>query len=258
MGSIPLPASLEPTTIYRSDAAVVAHVDLASDASRDAAALAWLDEAERSRWKRFLQPQPQRRFTLCRASLRTVLCRTLSCANDELSFGTSAYGKPFALVGGVRTSIEFNVSHSGRHGLVALAPKGRIGVDVEERSARRDIDGDIRLLFTPEERARLNEAHGHHRLELFWRLWTMKEALLKALGTGLSRDTASFTIPPATSFTATARRVNFRFPDMPSTRWRLQALDDTRFAAALAVEIPTPPHSHSNGLDEPDARGSGT
>lgn len=252
----PLPAPLVPTTIYRSDAAVVTHVDLASDASRDAAALAWLDEPERSRRERFVQLRPRRRFTLCRAALREVVCRALHCANEELSFGTSAYGKPFALVRGVPASIAFNVSHSGRHGLVALSRKGRIGVDVEERSARRDIDGDIRLLFSPEERARLDGANGHRRLELFWSLWTMKEALLKALGTGLSRDTTSFTIPPAASFTA--KRTVFRFPDVPATRWQLQALDDARFAAALAVEIPTPPDSDSSAHVEPDARGSGT
>jgi len=245
-----------PTTIYRSAAAVVTHVDLTADASREAAALAWLDDCELSRRERFLHPRPRRQFTFCRAALRALLCRDLHCSNDELSFATSVYGKPFALVGGVPASIAFNVSHSGQHGLIALAPKGRIGVDVEERSARRDIDGDIRLLFTPEERARLNGAHGHGRLELFWSLWTMKEALLKAVGTGLSRDTTSFTIPPATSFVA--RRTVFRFPDMPTTRWQLQALDDTRFVAALAVEIPTTPDSESSGHDEPDARDSGT
>ena len=251
-----MPAPLVPTTIYRSDAAVVAHVDLASDASRDAAALAWLDEPERSRRERFLHPRPRRQFTLCRAALRTVLCRALRCANDDLSFGTSAYGKPFALVGGVPASIAFNISHSGRHGLIAVAPRGRIGVDVEERSVRRDIDGDIRLLFTPEERARLNAANGHRRLELFWSLWTMKEALLKALGTGLSCDTTSFTIPPATSLGD--RYVDFRFPDMPTTRWQLQALDDTRFVAALALEILSPPDSDSSSHVDPGARGSGT
>lgn len=251
-----MPVALTPTTIYRSDAAVVSHVDLTSDTGREAAAFAWLDEREQSRRERFLHPRPRRQFTLCRAALRSALCRALRCSNDELSFGTSAYGKPFALVGGVPASTDFNVSHSGRHGLIAVAPKRRIGVDVEVRSPRRDIDGDIRLLFSPEERARLNEANGRRRLELFWSLWTMKEALLKALGTGLSRDTTGFTIPPATSFGD--GRVDFRFPDMPATRWQLQALDDTRFVAAVALEIPTPSVPDSIGQNEPDTGGSGT
>ena len=232
-------------TIHRSGAAVVFHVDLAPDTIREAAALAWLDECERARRERFPQPRPRRQFTLCRAALRTALCRALHCSNDELSFGTSRYGKPFAVVGGVPASIAFNVSHSGRHGLIALAPEGRIGVDVEERTVRRDIDGDIRLLFAPDERARLDIADGHRRLELFWSLWTMKEALVKALGTGLARDTTSFTIPHTMDLGAGS--TVFRFPDTPSMRWQLESLDSTRFAAALACEIPTAPDSKKSG-----------
>ena len=185
-----------------------------------------------------------------------VLCRALHCPNDALSFGTSTYGKPFALIGGVPASIAFNLSHSGRHGLIALAPEGRIGVDVEERSARRDIDCDIRLLFAPEERARLNRADGRRRLELFWSLWTMKEALVKASGTGFARDTASFTIPSAMD--RGARRTVFRFPDAPRTQWRLESLDSPHFAAALAHEILTAGDSDPRKQDEAGACRAGS
>ena len=243
------PVPVMPATIYRSDAAAVFHVDLTPDTIREAAALASLDEREQARRERIKQPRPRRQFTLCRAALRTVLRRALHCSNDDLSFGTSTYGKPFAVVGGVPASFAFNVSHSGRHGLIALAPEGRIGVDVEERSERRDIDGDIRLLFAPEERARLNKADGQRRLELFWSLWTMKEALVKASGTGLARDTTSFTIPPAMDLEA--RHTVFRFPDTPSTQWQLERLDGLRFAAALAHEMLTAPDSDSRKRNEP-------
>ncbi len=245
-----------PGTIYRSETAVVLHVDLTPDANREADALAWLDERELARRARIVRPRPRRRFTLCRAALRTALCRALRCSNDELSFGASRYGKPYALVGGVRAPVAFNVSHSGRHGLIALAPEGRIGVDVEERSARRDIDGDIRLLFAPEERARLNSTDGQRRLELFWSLWTMKEALVKASGTGLARDTASFTIPSVMDLEA--RRTVFRFPDTPSTSWQLEKLDGPCFAAALAYEMPAAPRPGSRTRDERGARGTGS
>lgn len=244
-----------PGAIHRSTAAVVYHVDLTPDARLEVDASASLDERELARRKRIVRPLPRRQFTLCRAALRTVLCRSLRCSNDELSFGASRYGKPFALVGSVPVSIAFNVSHSGRHGLIALASEGRIGVDVEEISARQDIDGDIRLLFSPGERARLNCADGQRKLELFWRLWTMKEALVKASGTGLSRDTVSFTIPPAMDLGAT--RTVFRFPDTPSIHWQLERLDSTRFAAALAHEVPTAPGSDSRKRDEHDACGAG-
>lgn len=225
---------------HESADAVVVHVDLDPDADRETEALVWLDEAEHGRRGRFLRDQPRREFTLCRAALRALLCKRLACGNTELSFETSEYGKPLALVDGVPAPADFSVSHSGSHGLIAFVPEGRIGVDVEERSARRDLAGDIRVLFAPEERAALGAAEGDLRIELFYRLWTLKEALVKATGTGLSLDTAGFEIPAALYRDAGRRAppFEFRHPGLPGAAWRLETLDNSRFAAALARELP--------------------
>lgn len=217
-----------------ADGATVVHVDLSLDDARETAALDWLDAAERSRRSRFLYPRPRREYTLCRATLRSLLCRELGCSNAELSFGTAKFGKPFARVAGVPTPVAFNVSHSGRHGLVAYAPRGRIGVDVEERSTKRNLDGYIRLLFAPEERAELEKSRGRGRVDLFYRLWTLKEAAIKAVGAGLSIDPASFEIPPG--MVRGERTGVFSFPETPEVRWRLENIDESRFAAAIAYE----------------------
>ena len=210
------------------------YVDLGPCASREREALTWLDGAEQARRRQFARSGPRREFTLCRAALRALLCRELDCGNEDLSFGASDHGKPFALVGGLPAPVSFNVSHSGRHGLIAIAPRGRIGVDVEDRKARRDMDDDIRLLFAPGEQAGLASAEGNGKVDLFYSLWTMKEALVKAAGVGLRIDTTSFEIPAAMSRGATSCLV--RLPVAPSVRWRLENLGNRRYAAALAVE----------------------
>ena len=64
----------------------------------------------------------------------------------------------------------------------------------------------------------------------------MKEALLKALGTGLSRDMSGFEIPTSMRRGMTAE--TFRFPWMPDVRWRLLDLGTEDFAAAIAQELP--------------------
>ena len=139
------------------------------------------------------------------------------------------------MVDGTPAAISFNVSHGGRHGLIALAPGGRLGVDVEERVARPDLDGLIDTAFAPGEQADLAAVRGSRRLHMFYRIWTMKEALLKALGTGLSRDMSGFEIPadlrrgPTTDL--------FRFPGMSEVGWRLADLGNEDFAAALAHEL---------------------
>ena len=213
----------------------VVYVDLQPDATREGRASAWLDEGERARWRRFGHERPRRQFVLCRAALRALLCRRLDCGNDELSFGAAKHGKLFALVGGVPASASFNVSHSGEHGLIAFASRGRIGVDVEKRTAGRDLDGIAERVFAPGERAQLAALAGERKVRLFFSLWTMKEALLKALGTGLSLDSRQFEVPPA--LRREARIGIFRFPHAPGVEWRLERLGDARFAAALAHEL---------------------
>ena len=199
------------------------------------AALAWLDQAERARWRRYRYERPRREFALCRAALRASLCARLGCGNEDLAFETADHGKPFAVVGGARSPVSFNVSHSGSHGLIALAAAGRIGVDVEERATRHDPDGPIGTVFAPAERTELAAAQGLRKIDLFLTLWTMKEALIKALGTGFSMDISAFEVPPAVR--QGSREAAFRFPHDPGVRWRLENLGNDSFAAAMAHEL---------------------
>ena len=220
---------------HKTENAVVIHVDLTPEAARAGEALAWLDHAEQERWHNYRYARPRREFGLCRAALRAALCGQLGCRNEELAFETSHHGKPVAVVGGSAAPVSFNVSHSGNHGLIALAPEGRIGVDVEQRDTRHDPDGPIRTVFAPVERADLAAAHGACKVDLFLTLWTLKEALIKALGVGLSLDLSAFEIPPAMRRGSSA--TTFRFPQDPAVAWRLENLGNSSFAAALAHEL---------------------
>lgn len=216
--------------------AEVFHVDLAPGAMREAAALECLDDAESGRSRRFLAEPARRRYVLCRAALRALLCERLGCGNDALSFSASRLGKPRALVDGKAADIGFNLSHSGGHGLIALADTGRVGVDVEERIVRHDIEGVLKAVFAPAEQHALESARGEARVRLFFRLWTLKEAVIKALGTGFTLETSDFQVPAA--MLAGARAGDFRFPHLPEVTWRLQTLGNAQFEAATARELP--------------------
>ena len=216
------------------DIAVI-HVDLIPDRVREAEALAWLDGEERSRWQRFQSPVAQRRYVLCRAALRAVLCREVGCRNESLAFEAAKHGKPFALVDGKPASISFNVSHSGNHGLIAVAPRGRLGVDVEERAPRRNLDNLIEGVFSPREKAELESLEGCQQLYLFFRFWTIKEALVKAHGKGLSLKVAELEIPEDMRRGAT--RSIGQFAQIPETSWCMEDIGTSDFAAAVAHEV---------------------
>ena len=185
--------------------------------------------------RRFVVEGPRRRFTLCRAALRAILCDQLACENEQLAFGASEYGKPFALVDGAPATISFNVSHSGSHGLIAFAPAGRLGVDIEERTDRRDIDLLGEAVFGPAERASLDLTSGHAKTHLFFRLWTIKEALMKAHGAGFRLDASSFEAPP--TMLRGMSKAMFRLPQLPDVTWLVEDLGNERFAAAIAHEV---------------------
>ena len=218
-----------------TDGAAIVYADLAPEAAREAEALAWLSDAELARRGRFVDAAARRRHTLCRAALRATLCQRLECGNQELAIVPGEFGKPFALVRGAPAEIGFNVSHSGSHGLIAFSREGRLGVDVEELAAPRNLELLIDSALTPGEKADVLSMSPTEQTRGFLRLWTIKEALLKALGVGLSLDVSSLEVP------AGMRRGDisgvFRFPDSPATAWRVADLGNEDFAAALACEM---------------------
>ena len=212
----------------------ILHVDLRPDPEREEYALELLDEAERVRWRGFVVDGSGRRFALCRAALRINLCARLGCENRELAFGYGEHGKPYAVVDGVPSRVSFNVSHSGQHGLIAFSEHDGLGVDLEVRAPARDFDGIGSRVYGPTERRSL-EAASSRKADVFYRLWSLKEALIKALGTGFALSPARFEVPR--SILDGERSATFRFPHLPDDEYRLEDLGTTRFAAALAFRL---------------------
>lgn len=218
-----------------TEGAFVAIVDLAEDSTREAAAYAWLDDRERERCERFAYAAARRQFLLCRAALRVILCGELDCQNRDLAFPIGEHRRPFATVEGEPAPISFSVSHSGKYGLVAYARKGRLGVDIEELSPRRNLEPLMEGAFGPEERREVLAAEGAEQLRRFFRIWTMKEALLKAHGKGFLLDATAFEVPAALRRGASTGEVEL--PQLPGVTFRVEDLGGAHFAAALAHDL---------------------
>ena len=92
------------------------------------------------------------------------------------------HGKPFAP--GL-PQLHFNASHAGAHILLAFARGQELGIDIEQRTRPVSVDDIAQRFFTPREAQALHSVAPAQKAVAFLRLWTHKEAVLKALGLGL-------------------------------------------------------------------------
>lgn len=173
-------------------------VDLAMPSDRLARCAQILDESERARADRFMRPADRARFIVSHAALRLVLARALARAPSSVRMTADASGKP-RLDGPVEAAIAFNLSHSGSRALIGLTDATAIGVDIEVLRPIPDALRIARTHFAADEAAALADLPPDVRAAAFFGLWTRKEAVVKALGTGLSLplDRFSVTVPPA-------------------------------------------------------------
>jgi 4'-phosphopantetheinyl transferase len=119
----------------------------------------------------------------CRAALRRILGAALDCAPEAVVIETGEHGKPFVVEAHPR--LQFNLSHCRDLALVALCAEGPVGVDIESADRARSLLGCEGSFCHPDEIEGL-PANEDERAAALLDLWTRKEALLKALGTGMS------------------------------------------------------------------------
>ena len=146
--------------------------------AQPAAVGAVLSEDELLRAARFKVEDGRRNFVAARGALRTLLGQYLQEDPAALRFSAAKNGKPRLAH---PQKLQFNVSHSGAVGLIAIASAGEVGVDVEQIKPRHDLTGLAKRVFTTRER----EAIGRDELA-FYRHWVAKEAFVKATGRGVA------------------------------------------------------------------------
>jgi 4'-phosphopantetheinyl transferase len=145
--------------------------------------LAALNPAEQAQAARFHFERDARHWSACRRALRIILGEALSLDPAAIRFEFGAHGKPF--LPAPHEHLHFNLSHCHDLALVALSGTGPVGIDLEPADRGGSLLGCEAAFCHPAELAVLPEDQGARAAALL-DLWTTKEALLKALGTGMS------------------------------------------------------------------------
>ncbi|MEU6056335.1 4'-phosphopantetheinyl transferase superfamily protein [Streptomyces xanthochromogenes] len=150
-----------------------------------------LDDRERHRGASFLRPADAVLYLSAHIALRRVLAPYLQQAPEQIPFVREPcpgcggpHGRPAVAV--PDPPVHFSLSHSRGMALVAVA-SAPVGADVERVPRSDTVDICARSLH-PDEQRELAAVAPEERHGAFGRIWTRKEAYLKGLGTGLSRQ----------------------------------------------------------------------
>lgn len=143
---------------------------------------------ERERAQKFIRGKTE--YIASRWLLRKVLALYSGHAAADLVFERTDKGKPHI----AGSDIQFSLSHSGHWALLAVGKHEWLGIDIECTRDTRDLHAIADSYFHPDEYSCLKALDSLEQPAYFYRLWTLKEAFFKAIGTGISAglDKANF------------------------------------------------------------------
>ena len=142
----------------------------------------YLSDEECRRLDAYRSKAAAERYVVTRSLVRIVLGQHTGEDPRAVRVSRTDTGKPMA------ERVHFNVSHSGDLVLVAVSDERAIGVDVERRRPVERVQALVERWLTPDERRDLDRIRGAEgdESDAFLRVWSLKEARLKALGVGIS------------------------------------------------------------------------
>lgn len=191
-----------------------------------------LSADERARAARFRFARDRERFVTARGLLREILSLYLNVETQRLSFGYGTNGKPFLTEHG---DLRFNVSHSLDTVLIAVAHKCKVGVDIECTRGSLAVEEVAETVFSASEKQAVSSVDSEAKRMAFLRLWTRKEAYIKADGRGVSLPLEHIDVSAPTDRVAALDETTGEW--LVLTDWTLRTLAvGPDYAASLVVE----------------------
>lgn len=186
----------------------------------------YLTPAERARAARYRRATDRVQFIAARGILHDALRQDFGI--DDARIEAEASTKPVLSAARLPPGLDFNLSHTDGLVACAIGLNMSVGIDVECQDRKAGAASIIATNFAPAEQ---QTAVGD-----FLRLWTLKEAVTKAAGLGLSLPLQNFACaldPPRLLQTTDALG--------PINTWHLHAWTETAHHAALAIRSQSAP-----------------
>jgi 4'-phosphopantetheinyl transferase len=188
-----------------------------------------LSPQEKEKAARFHFKKDEQRFVLARGLLRHQLAEYLGCTPTSLVFKKNAHEKPFVEN---TQSLHFNISHSGDFVLFAFSWDLPVGIDIEYQKPHFDFMPIAQRFFAPQEIEQLCALEMSLQRSAFFDLWSQKEAVIKAIGQGLSYPLKDFTLAFTKNNSVHLQSIKNDDPK----QWCLQKLNiDEQYSSAVAM-----------------------
>ena len=169
----------------------------------------------------------KKRFILGRLFIRHLLAFYLKQPAGEVIFKYNAHGKPCQQH---NSNLAFNLSHTANKFALALSFIGEVGIDIEQHKPNRNIQGIANEVFTANELQWFRELTKQEQAMQFYRLWTLKEATLKAEGSGLNIPMQNFGFKKNLSVAQWNNLLG------PVNLWRWNCISEQGFSIAVALK----------------------
>lgn len=141
-----------------------------------------ISKEELERAERFKFKDPKMTYLQCRYILRCLLGVYLNTEPEKIEFEYNRFGKPNLKANIYKDNLQFNLSHCENIGCIAIKMNSTIGVDVEKIESALI---EMMHTFMTKEEIDLFNLFQANKETILYHLWVQKEAVLKALGTGL-------------------------------------------------------------------------
>jgi len=195
-----------------------------------AALAATLSDAERERARRLRFHRDRRRFMVARARLRELLAARLGVAPESVELAYGTHGKPRL---GSQSAWRFNLAHCDDVAVYAFSTANEVGIDIEAIRQEREADAIASRFFSRRENAEYSGLAPRDKPVGFFNCWTRKEAVVKALGEGLSMPLNEFDVSLVPGAPARVLRIAGARGD--GCGWRLESFSPLPgFIAAVA------------------------
>ncbi|HET9131206.1 MAG TPA: 4'-phosphopantetheinyl transferase superfamily protein [Terriglobia bacterium] len=195
-----------------------------------------LSKEENARADRFVFESDRLRFIGSHGRLRMILGSYCSTDPKELVFATGSHGKPFLMEPSV--PIQFNLSHSGNLAAIVVTSNIRCGIDIEKIRPEVSDRAIAERFFCKRENEWLQCLPEAQRIQGFYRLWSVKESILKADGKGLSIPLSDIDTSDVLSRNSSVVALSGGNPRL--SLWVEEVPADEGYTCALAVEGAAP------------------